>query len=204
MARDAGPDTAMDSPPPPRDVSIDEAAPDSSPDPDANACSVSVDAGPPFDPEAAAYAHFCDLPGSVRFTGGAGTVTVPGGTGAANLQFLRLPVGFCAHYFGNLAALTQSVQAGGNVRQLRFAPNGDLFVASPTNGTTGGGGGGLAAILVLPDDNGDGLADTAIRFATGLPTTQGLMFTNAGDYFYYPDGTRILRLPYPSCNRRPS
>jgi glucose/arabinose dehydrogenase len=147
------------------------------------------------------YPHFCDLPGSVRSTN-AGMVTVPGGSGAENLTFLHLPVGYCAHFFGNLATLTQTGTGGGNVRQLRFAPNGDLFVASPTSGTTGGGGGGLAAILVMPDDNGDGLADTAIRYATGLPSTQGLLFSNAGDYFYYQDVTRILRVPYHPGDRK--
>ena len=48
---------------------------------------------------------------------------VPGGpAGTPDLGFLSLPVGFCAHFFANV----------GNTRQLRFAPGGELFVASPT------------------------------------------------------------------------
>src|SRR5947207_11625791 len=91
--------------------------------------------------------RFCDLPGSVQFTT-SGSVTVPGGD-ASSLSFLHLPVGFCAHTFGNV----------GNARQLRFAPGGELFVASPTTPTTDGGPNGQAAIVVLPDDDRDGNAD---------------------------------------------
>src|SRR6185436_17211764 len=65
----------------------------------------------------------------------------------------------------------------------------------------GGGPGGLAAIVVLPDDNRDGLADTLVRFASNLPSTQGLLFTNG--YFYYQDATRILRVPHTSGDRAP-
>jgi glucose/arabinose dehydrogenase len=171
-----------------------------------------VDAGPPFDPDAS-YPHFCDLPGSIVFTAN-GVVTAPGeaprpnpsctddGGGAPWWCFLHLPSGFCAHWFGNLAALAQTAWSGGNVRQMRFAPNGDLFVASPTSGTTGGGPGGLAAIVVLPDDNRDGIADTLVRFASNLSSTQGLLFAN--DSFYYQDATLILRVPYAPGDRAPS
>src|ERR1700735_2012238 len=81
---------------------------------------------PPLD---AGIAHPCSLPGSVQFTAN-GVVTVPGGqTSWPRLAFLHLPAGFCAHYYGNV----------GNARQLRFAPGGELFVASPTTASTGGG-----------------------------------------------------------------
>ncbi|HEY4117263.1 MAG TPA: hypothetical protein VGM56_05385 [Byssovorax sp.] len=133
----------------------------------------------------------CALPGSVQFTA-SGIATVPGGQlDAPDLTFLRLPVGFCAHYFGTV----------GNTRQLRFAPGGELFVASPTTLTTGGGPGGLSAIVVLPDDDGDGYADSPIRFLNQLPSTQGLLF--ATDSFYYQDGTKIMKLPYTSGQRAP-
>jgi glucose/arabinose dehydrogenase len=101
-------------------------------------------------------------------------------------------VGFCAHYYGTV----------GNARQLRFAPGGELFVASPTTGTTGGGSNGQSAIVVLPDDNGDGIADKTITFLSGLPSTQGLMFAN--DSLYYQDATRVMQLPYKSGERAPS
>jgi glucose/arabinose dehydrogenase len=160
------------------------------------------DSGAHFDPDAS-YPYFCDLPGSIRYTD-TGVVTVPPATAASSglRGFLKIPRGFCAHHFGNLAALAKGSTPGGNVRQLRFSPSGDLFVASPTAGTTGGGQGGLAAILVLPDDNRDGVADSAIRFAELLPQTQGMLFAN--DSFYYQDGARILRVPYRPGDRSPS
>ena len=89
-----------------------------------------------------------------------------------------------------------------NARQLRFAPGGELFVASPTTGTTGGGANGQQAIIVLPDDDRNGYADAAGTFLGNLPSTQGLLFANG--YFYYQDGTKILRLPYHSGDRVPA
>ncbi len=133
---------------------------------------------------------FCDLPGAVRFTAN-GTVTVPGGADSAKLSFLHLPAGFCAHAFATVP----------NARQLRFAPGGELFVASPTGTTTGGGPGGKAAIVVVPDDNGDGVGDTPIDFLEMLPNTQGLMFQPG--YLYYQDNTKIMRVPYAAGDRAP-
>jgi glucose/arabinose dehydrogenase len=147
-----------------------------------------VTPAPPFD--ASAIINFCDLPGSVQFTAG-GTVKVPGAY-TTDLQFLHLPTGFCAHYFGNV----------GNTRQMRFAPGGELFVASPTTSTTGGGEDGLAGIVILADDNGDGYADPPQVFLANLPSTQGLLFTTG--YFYYQDDTKIMRMPYASGDRVPS
>jgi glucose/arabinose dehydrogenase len=135
--------------------------------------------------------RFCDLPGSVQFTPN-GMAMVNGGVGVDRVAFLTLPTGFCVHYFGNV----------GNTRQLRFSPTGDLFVASPTTGTTGGGAGGKSAIVILPDDDRDGVADTTVTFLGDLPSTQGIMFAN--DFFYYQNGTRIFRRPYAAGSRRPA
>jgi glucose/arabinose dehydrogenase len=137
-------------------------------------------------------AHPCTLPGTVQFTEN-GPVKVPfGPLGAPSLDFLKLPPGFCAHWFATVP----------NARQIRFAPGGELFVASPTTPTTGGGPGGMSAIVVLPDDDRDGVADAQITFLLGLPSTQGLLFAN--DSFYYQDHTRILRMPYQPGERAPS
>jgi hypothetical protein len=150
-------------------------------------------------------AHPCRLPGSIQFTS-SGTTTVPGGDGSlVDLGFLRLPAGFCAHYFGTV----------GNARQIRFAPGGELFVASPTAPTTGGNTAqGEGAIVVLPDDNLDGVADAPVTFVSFPPaptplvmgpgaTTQGILFTPG--FFYYqdgtPPGTAILRVPYATGQR---
>jgi glucose/arabinose dehydrogenase len=138
-------------------------------------------------------AHFCDLPGSYQSTM-PGVSVVPGAAARMpDLSFLKLPVGFCAHYYGNV----------GDARQLRFAPGGELFVSSPTQATTGGNASaGRAAIFVLPDDDHDGTADSNILFLDGLPMTQGLLFANGS--LYYQDGTKIMRLAYAAGDRKPS
>ena len=140
-----------------------------------------TDAPPPLD---ASIPNPCSLPGTVQYTAGGGTQVVPGGSGRGDLSFLKLPAGFCAHYYGNV----------GNARQIRFAPGGELFVASPTRGTTGGGGGGKSEIDVLPDDDLNGEADSAIKFLGNLPATQGMLFTPGS--LYYQDDTQIMQLPY--------
>jgi glucose/arabinose dehydrogenase len=131
---------------------------------------------------------FCKLPGALVFDA-SGKHVVPGGVGQPDLTWLTLPEGFCAHYFGNVP----------NARQLRFAPGGELFVASPVTATTGGGPNGLAGIAVLPDDDRDGLADSKNLYLGQLASTQGLLFT--GGSFYYQDDTRIRRVPYKAGDR---
>jgi glucose/arabinose dehydrogenase len=139
-----------------------------------------------------ALASACSLPGSIQFTN-SGRVVVPGGmSNEPDLSFLKLPAGYCAHYYGTV----------GDARQLRFAPGGELFVASPTTPTTGGGNGGRSAIVILPDDNNDGYADTTITFLNKLPSTQGLMFVPG--YFYYQNDTQIMVMPYQSGQRTAS
>lgn len=142
-------------------------------------------------PDLSDIVNFCDLPGSLRFTEH-GATQVPGGPALGSLAFLTLPPGYCAHPFANI----------GNTRQLRFAPGGELFVASPSTGTTGGGQGGRGMIFVLPDDDRDGIADELITFLDELPSTQGLLFTKK--HFYYQDATKILRVPYAASDRAPS
>ena len=136
---------------------------------------------------------FCDLPGSLQFTAD-GKVLVPGGAaGAPDLTWLTLPTGFCAHYYGRV----------GNARQLRIAPGGELFVASPSTLTTGGRGqDGLDAVVILPDDDLDGAADETITFVDDLPSTQGMLFANG--YFYFQDRTKIMRVPYAVGDRAPA
>ncbi len=143
-------------------------------------------------PTVAVAWRFCDLPGSVQNTE-AGVVVVPGGpTGVRDLTFMNMPNGFCAHFYSKL----------GNPRQLRFAPNGDLFVASPTTGSTGGGPGGRAALVIIPDDDRDGNGDAVKTFLSSLPSTQGMLFTDG--FFYYQDRVNVMRVPYTSGDRLPS
>ena len=138
-------------------------------------------------------AKFCDLPGSVRYET-TGVTMVAGGQTATippSLAFLKLPTNFCVHYYGKV----------GNPRQVRFAPSGELFVASPIGITTGGGAGGQSSIVYLPDDNRDGYADSVSIFQDRLPQTQGLLFTKT--HFYYQDNTKIVRVPYQVGDRFP-
>jgi glucose/arabinose dehydrogenase len=158
-----------------------------------------IDARVPFDavvpPDAMPPSGaFCALPGSVVYTA-QGPRVIPGAPASTpDLSWLTLPQGFCAHYFGNVP----------DARQLRFAPGGELFVSSPTAGTTGGNpAGALAGIAVLPDDNHDGFADSPnITFLNNLPSIQGLLFANGS--LYFQDGPSIRSVAYRSGDRQPS
>lgn len=103
-----------------------------------------------------------------------------------------MPQGFCVHTFANV----------GNVRQIRFAPSGELFASSPTMGTTSGGSAGRNAIVVMPDDDKNGLADGIQNWRGSLPATQGFTFVDGG--FYYQDYTKIMREPYVPGSRAPT
>jgi glucose/arabinose dehydrogenase len=86
---------------------------------------------------------------------------------------VAVPDGFCIRRYARI----------GHPRVLAFAPNGDLFVASPSNVGPGGTGPGVGAIMVFPDDNRDGLADTPVRFLGGVDSVHGLLF-DAGSLYY--------------------
>src|SRR5262249_43230593 len=100
--------------------------------------------------------------------------------------------GFCAHYYATVP----------NAEQIRVAPGGELFVASPSTFNTDGGPGGLAALVVVPDDDADGVGDSTLTFQSGMPSTQGLVFT--GGYLYFQNGLQIFRVPYVTGDRSPS
>ena len=144
----------------------------------------------PRDAAVATGPKFCDLPG-------------------ASPSPLTVPEGFCAREF------TAAPVIEGRV--MRFAPNGDLFLAVPAMGTPGGASGGAGAIVVLPDDNHDGRADAVVHYA-GSPTTptaecygaegdasnltcvHGLLFS--GGYLYYTRSDEVRRFAYKSGDRQ--
>ncbi len=128
--------------------------------------------------------RFCDLPGSPA-------------TG------LSVPDDFCIREF----TTTPIIEA----RVMRFAPNGDLFLAAPSMSTPGGATNGPGSILVLPDDNHDGRADAVLTFAGGsahansscasvegdpdnLACVHGLVFS--GGYLYYTRSDEVRRVAY--------
>ena len=135
---------------------------------------------------------FCSLPGSVVFTSQGPEVVQGSDASTPSLAWLHLPVGFCAHYFATVPM----------ARQLRVAPDGHLFAASPSRGTTGGANNGTNAIVVLPDDNHDGVADTDVTYLANLPATQGLLFT--GGYLYFQDDSTIKRVSFKNGDLSPS
>ncbi len=110
-----------------------------------------------------------------------------------DLSWLSVPDGFCVHHFANVA----------ETRNLRVGPGGDLFAASPSTATAGGEQKtGLAALVVLPDDDHDGLADSTLTFLGNLPSTQGLTFVSG--YLYFQDAAVIKRVAFKSGDRKPS
>jgi glucose/arabinose dehydrogenase len=115
---------------------------------------------------------FCELPGQ----------DVPG---------MNLPSGFCSRVFATVPC----------PRVLRFAPNGDVFVASPATPTPGGAAPGMGAIVVLPDDNHDGVADGVTVFASGAPfaDVHGLHFRT--DTLFYSTSTAVHSVPYARGDR---
>ncbi len=110
--------------------------------------------------------YFCDLP-------------IP------DLPLAGLPDGFCVRMYASGVA---------SARVMAFAPNGDLFVTAPSVQVPGLAPPGLGQIVVLPDDNHDGLADGTVVFLAGLPTVHGLLF--AGGYLYYTVDHAVFRVAY--------
>lgn len=127
---------------------------------------------------------FCDLPGA----------DVPG---------FEVPPEFCVREFTTTPLL--------EARVLRFAPNGDLFVAAPSTPTIGGATGGPGAIVVLPDDDHDGRADAVVTYAgpspadgrtcadletdpASLACVHGFLFSDG--YLYFTRSDEVRRFPY--------
>ncbi|MEO6420742.1 MAG: hypothetical protein ABIP39_15125 [Polyangiaceae bacterium] len=152
----------------------------------------------PSDAGPATGAKFCDLPGG-------------------DAPEIQVPDGFCVHEFTTFP----TDQVNGKIveaRVMRFAPNGDLFLAAPNYPTPGGAAGGAGAILVLPDDNHDGKMDSQVRYAgspapnvsmpclvqegadpASLACVHGLAF--ADGYLYYTRSDEVRRFPYKTGDR---
>jgi glucose/arabinose dehydrogenase len=131
---------------------------------------------------------FCTLPGTFVHDGD-DRYHINGGPEGPRLDWLTIPDGFCMHYFDSVPS----------ARQIKFAPSGELFVASPSRGTAGGAPKGVGAIVVLADDDHDGQADAHGSFLDNIEAVQGLLFT--GGFLYYQDDTKIRRTPYTAGQR---
>jgi len=111
------------------------------------------------------------------------------------------PAGAASPQSASLAArlkapdgLRVSVYADGlkNPRLMAVAPNGDLFVADQ----------GAGRVYVLPDRNGDGVADSKQVFAEGLNAPHSLAFHGA--YLYVANTDAVVRFPYRSGDQKAS
>lgn len=94
-----------------------------------------------------------------------------------------LPAGFCIRRFATL----------GTPRTLLFAPNGDLIVGAPSTATAGGASGGPGQILVLSDDDHDGIAERHV-FASDVPDVHGIALGDG--YLYFTTTGSVFRTPF--------
>jgi glucose/arabinose dehydrogenase len=72
---------------------------------------------------------------------------------------------------------------GAGLRMMAVAPNGDLFVSSTRSGQ----------VFVMPDRDGDGVADETKLFAEGLSKPHGLAFHKG--YLYVACEAAVFRVP---------
>jgi glucose/arabinose dehydrogenase len=146
---------------------------------------------------------FSELPGTLCFAAGGKRSLVSGGRQAPSLTWLTLPEGFCVHYFAHVPT----------TRQMRVAPGGEIFVASPSTPNASQSGAplfGVGGVVVLHDDDGDGYADgdalphpdgsaQKLTLFTHVASVQGLLF--APGSFYFQNGTRIMKVAYKTGQR---
>jgi glucose/arabinose dehydrogenase len=100
-----------------------------------------------------------------------------------NVLNVTPPEGFCMKYYAQI----------GEARSLSVAPNNDVFVGAPGRATSGGATGGPSAIMVLSDDNRDGIAESTV-FAGPLEDVHAV--TVSGGYVYFTTQDTVWRTPY--------
>lgn len=103
----------------------------------------------------------------------------------ADVPGLRAPAGFCVRRFAQV----------GLPRVMARAPNGDLFVSSPSQGTGAGDTGGRGEILALSDDNRDGTAEIHV-FSVGLPDVHAIAFSADRQWLYFSTHGTVQRTRY--------
>ncbi|MCC6648554.1 MAG: hypothetical protein IT374_23675 [Polyangiaceae bacterium] len=113
--------------------------------------------------------------------GAAGAIGVPGTfcgltTAAPAPALIAVPEGFCVRQYSATLETTPFVP-----RVIRIADDGDVFITAPAKATAGGAQGGKGAILVFPDDDHDGRADSQFVFAGGEPFDGSDCFAHDAD-----------------------
>lgn len=96
---------------------------------------------------------------------------------------ITLPAGFCATLFADSVP---------GARHLVVAPNGDVFVSAQ------GKGGGIVA---LRDADGDGHADSRVKFASGFNSSEIALYAG---HLYTENTTGVLRFPLKSGALEPA
>lgn len=96
---------------------------------------------------------------------------------------ITLPRGFCATLFADSVP---------GARHLVVAPNGDVFVSA--QGRSGG-------IFALRDTDGDGHADTRVKFASGFNSSEVALFDG---HLYAETTTGVLRFPIRAGSLEPA
>jgi glucose/arabinose dehydrogenase len=103
--------------------------------------------------------------------------------------------GFCLKSF---AQVTEA-------RGIAFAPNGDLFVAAPSESAPGGANGGPGAIILLSDDDHNGVAEAHVFLskldAAGTKPTEVHGLALGGGYLYFTTKATVWRTPYADGQR---
>lgn len=101
----------------------------------------------------------------------------------ANNAGITLPPGFCATLFADSVP---------GARHLVVAANGDVFVSA--QGKSGG-------IVALRDADGDGHADSRVKFASGFNSSEVALFDG---YLYTENTTGVLRFPMKAGSLEPA
>jgi glucose/arabinose dehydrogenase len=96
---------------------------------------------------------------------------------------LRPPPGFCVRKYADVP----------HPRTMVFAPNGDLFVGSPGETYVTSTGPGTSGVVVLSDDDGDGVAARQ-DFLTGVADLHGVAI--GGGFLWYTTVASVWRTPY--------
>jgi glucose/arabinose dehydrogenase len=99
----------------------------------------------------------------------------------AELSAIQLPPGFAIDFFAKDLD---------NARFLTLDPRGTLLVSVPRSGR----------VIALPDDNGDGQADSALPVVEGLDLPHGLAFFDG--QLYVAETGRVVRFDYDVARRR--
>jgi glucose/arabinose dehydrogenase len=127
---------------------------------------------------------------SAAALGGGGAVAARSGVSEQQLGAVQLPPGFRINVFA---------EGLGYARMMAFNGQGELVLTAPTRDLAGDTcSGGTCRrddgrVYLLPDRNGDGVADRTIVLAGGLDRPHGIAYREGG--LYVAEHGRVIRLP---------